>query len=198
MRSTNPYFSCSQRPRRPTIRAKNAEAESRKRRKVAENDIIGDLDTHTHDGSIGLPISTAAINTKPAPAGAKTTSPGNAAITTVVYSPPLLPASVSGSTKTNVPSMSPQQTTPPHQKTQNAVISSPHVLPRGQAKARRLPPPRPIPLELSLSVLKRALEDVSSDLRYNRIDVPSAMAMFDDVAERIGRRGDLCVVLGTM
>ncbi|KAK1215061.1 hypothetical protein PQX77_022344 [Marasmius sp. AFHP31] len=189
--NTSDVVGGSKRPRRSTIQAKNAEAERRKRRKVAEHD-IGDLDTPIHDGSIGLPIPAGATTV------AKTTSPGNVATTNVVYPLPLLPASVSESTKTNMPSMSAQQTTLPppklNQTTPNAVISSPHVPPRGQVEARRLPPPRPIPPELSLSVLKRAFEDISSDLRYNRIDVPSAMAQFDDVAERIGRRADLCVV----
>ncbi|KAJ8081324.1 hypothetical protein PM082_007159 [Marasmius tenuissimus] len=56
------------------------------------------------------------------------------------------------------------------------------------------PPPsrRLIPPELSLRVLKRALEDISSDLRYRRIDEQSAMVKFDDVADRIGRRAALC------
>ncbi|KAJ8074111.1 hypothetical protein PM082_012403 [Marasmius tenuissimus] len=39
----------------------------------------------------------------------------------------------------------------------------------------------------SLAVIKRQLEDVSSDLRYNRIDVASAMMKLDDVAARLGR-----------
>ncbi|KAK1233979.1 hypothetical protein PQX77_002829 [Marasmius sp. AFHP31] len=200
--NTSDVVDGSKRHRRPTRQALNAEAEHRKRRKVAGNDIIGDLNTHAHDGSAGLPIATAAISTNPAPAGAttsaQTTSPGNAAATNDIYPLPLLPASVSKSTKTKVPSMSAQQTTLPppklNQTTPNAVISSPHVPPQGQVEARRLPPPRPIPPELSLSVLKRALEDISSDLRYNRIDIPSVMTQFDDVAERIGRRADLCVV----
>ncbi|KAL0059703.1 hypothetical protein AAF712_013536 [Marasmius tenuissimus] len=67
--------------------------------------------------------------------------------------------------------------------------------PTGQAgESPAVPPPRSIPPELSLSVLKRALEDISSDLRYDRIDVPTAMVKFDEVAERIGRRASLCVV----
>ncbi|KAL0062231.1 hypothetical protein AAF712_010913 [Marasmius tenuissimus] len=60
------------------------------------------------------------------------------------------------------------------------------------------PPPsrRLIPPELSLRVLKRALEDISSDLRYRRIDERSAMVKFDDVADRIGRRAALCLGSG--
>ncbi|KAK1232553.1 hypothetical protein PQX77_004311 [Marasmius sp. AFHP31] len=40
---------------------------------------------------------------------------------------------------------------------------------------------------LSLSFVKRQLEDVSSDLRYARIDVASAVVKLDDVAARLGR-----------
>ncbi|KAJ8091636.1 hypothetical protein PM082_020870 [Marasmius tenuissimus] len=188
----------SKRPRQSTVQAKNAEAEQRKRRRIIEKDITSDSDTHSHDGFIGLPIATAVINTEPASAGAttgaKATSSGNAATTSIVYSLPLLPASVSKSTKTNVPPTSAQKVVPaypsPDQNTANIFDSGVQLPPS-------LPPPRSIPPELSLSVLKRALEDISSDLRYNRIDVPSAMARFDDVADRIGKRADLCVVSGT-
>ncbi|KAL0059247.1 hypothetical protein AAF712_014025 [Marasmius tenuissimus] len=188
----------SKRPRQSTVQAKNAEAEQRKRRRIIEKDITSDSDTHSHDGFIGLPIATAVINTEPASAGAttsaKATSFGNAATTSIVYSLPLLPASVSKSTKTNLPPTPAQKAALvlPDQN-QNTI----NVFDSGVQLPPSLPPPSLIPPELSLSVLKRALEDISSDLRYNRIDVPSAMARFDDVAGRIGKRADLCVVSGT-
>ncbi|KAJ8095916.1 hypothetical protein PM082_015137 [Marasmius tenuissimus] len=71
---TGDVVSGSKRPRGPTIKAKIAEAEHRKRRKLAENDTILDLDTHGHGhgSSIDAPIATAAINTKSAPTGATT------------------------------------------------------------------------------------------------------------------------------
>ncbi|KAL0056987.1 hypothetical protein AAF712_016396, partial [Marasmius tenuissimus] len=68
------------------------------------------------------------------------------------------------------------------QNTVSAPPACPYLnVPTTPAPARSLqcPQTRSIPPELSLSVLKRALEDISSDLRYGRIDVPSAMAKFD-------------------
>ncbi|KAL0060388.1 hypothetical protein AAF712_012839 [Marasmius tenuissimus] len=82
------------------------------------------------------------------------------------------------------------------QNTVSAPPACPHVnIPATPTQVRpvqRLPQTQPIPPSLSLSVLKRALEDISSDLRYDRSDVRGAMAQFDDVAERIGKRAALC------
>ncbi|KAJ8085755.1 hypothetical protein PM082_004573 [Marasmius tenuissimus] len=200
-------MSSSKRPLLPTGKASQTGSEWRKRRKVAEKDISSDSGTHAHVSSIGLPIATAAIGTNSVPPGAITgaeaTSSGNVATTNIVHSRSLVPASVSDLTKMRVPSIPTEQTTsvPPklNQNTPNAVKLPPHLPPQGQAKAQSpVLPPHPIPPELSLSVLKHALEDISSDLRYNRIDIPSAMAKFDEVADRIGRRADLCVVSGMM
>ncbi|KAL0057269.1 hypothetical protein AAF712_016096 [Marasmius tenuissimus] len=194
---TGDVVSGSKRPRGPTIKAKIAEAEHRKRRKLAENDTILDLDTHGHGhgSSIDAPIATAAINTKSAPTGAttgvKASSSQNSATTNVAISLPPFLASL------NIPSTPAQKAFPVHPNPDKITTDVFDFRVHSPSRSCLLPP-RPIPPELSLSVLKRALEDISSDLRYNRIDIPSAMAKFDEVADRIGRRADLCVVLGTL
>ncbi|KAJ8096097.1 hypothetical protein PM082_000004 [Marasmius tenuissimus] len=86
---------------------------------------------------------------------------------------------------------------------ENTVPVPPHRSIRQTQDIARTPNPpqpphsrQPIPPELSLRVLKRELEDISSDLRYGRIDERSAMIKFDDVADRIGRRAALCTGSG--
>ncbi|KAL0060816.1 hypothetical protein AAF712_012409 [Marasmius tenuissimus] len=86
---------------------------------------------------------------------------------------------------------------------ENTVPVPPHRSIRQTQDIARIPNPpqpphsrQPIPPELSLRVLKRALEDICSDLRYGRIDERSAMVEFDDVADRIGRRAALCTGSG--
>ncbi|KAK1216453.1 hypothetical protein PQX77_020922 [Marasmius sp. AFHP31] len=122
-----------------------------------------------------------------------TATPSTSATMIATRRSPISFASASSST-TRVPSSTHTQ------NTVSATPTCPHVkvrtTPASVQALQRPPNVRPIPPELSLLVLKRALEDISSDLRYNRVDVPSAMAKFDEVAERIGKRAALCITPG--
>ncbi|KAL0057948.1 hypothetical protein AAF712_015388 [Marasmius tenuissimus] len=196
----------TKRPRRPTEDADNVGVGQRKRSRDAEKGIISDLDTHGRSGPTDHPTTTPSTSTslallqphsttvdrKPTAEGFmasdKATTSGSPSLTrNAVHRPPL-----------TAPPLEPSSTEP-NQIHNVAKLSqlppSRCFPPTGQAgESPAVPPPRSIPPELSLSVLKRALEDISSDLRYDRIDVPTAMVKFDEVAERIGRRASLCVV----
>ncbi|KAK1233393.1 hypothetical protein PQX77_003448 [Marasmius sp. AFHP31] len=129
------------------------------------------------------------IETSPTPPPAATSG------TNLPRPPPAPPKASTPETIANISASTsePKNTVPPHRSIRQIqnITGTPN-LPQ--------PPPsrQPVPPELSLRVLKRALEDISSDLRYRRIDERNAMVKFDDVADRIGRRAALCTGLGQM
>ncbi|KAL0066929.1 hypothetical protein AAF712_005918 [Marasmius tenuissimus] len=206
----------SKRKRHPTERAKHAQGEKKKSKKYRSS---ASRDT-TMSHSAGLtpdltPVETATTSRAP---------PTIDATKAIARSRPIpvatsrSPESTAGTTATPSTSATMIATRRPLTSSASASTSTTCVLysnliqntvsapsacpllnvPTTPAPARSLqrPQTRPIPPELSLSVLKRALEDISSDLRYDRIDVPSAMAKFDDVAERIGKRATFCLTSG--
>ncbi|KAK1218660.1 hypothetical protein PQX77_018648 [Marasmius sp. AFHP31] len=147
--------------------------------------------------SAGLSSASEATKTVGATAGT-TIAPLTSLVTTTTRGPLTSYASASTSDTRVATSTHPQNAlSAPPKYTTTPVL--PHLQLSAPVQALHHPSPLPItrtiPPGLSLSTLKRTLEDICSDFRYQRIDVPSAMAKFDEVAEKIRKRAVLYVTM---